>query len=102
MQLQLNCADIQHSDTLSAHVFNTITKSLRYINISVTRIEVHLRDDKKKRRGLNDKRCLIEVRIAGRQPLVIEARGRDIYDSVDAAAAKLEVIVGRRQEKAQQ
>lgn len=96
MQLQINYADIDGSDALSEHVSQAVEKALKPVNDQVTRVEVYLHDDRQKRRGPDDKRCTMEARLAGTQPLAVEAREDDIYKAVDNSAGKLERAVRRK------
>ncbi len=96
MQVQVNFGDIESSSALNEHVNHALDKELEHVSERVTRVEVHLRDDKQKRRGPDDKRCLMEVRLRGQQPIAVEARGADIYRAVTDAAAKLGRAVARK------
>ncbi|MHC4995486.1 MAG: HPF/RaiA family ribosome-associated protein [Planctomycetota bacterium] len=96
MQLQINYGDIQNSESLSDHTEKHVNKSLGHLSNHVTRVEVHLHDDKQKRHGPDDKRCTMEARIANKQPLAVEARGEDIYSAVNRCAAKMARAVGRK------
>lgn len=100
MKIQINYGDIEHSDAISSHVNQSVESALDLFVDRVTRVEVHLRDDKKKRRGPDDHRCLMEARLAGEQPLAVEARDRDIYNAVNACAEKLKRAVNRKIERA--
>ncbi len=95
MQVQINFGDINSSPALSEHVEQQLVKELNLSAQRITRVEVHLRDDKQKRRGPDDKRCTMEVRLAGKQPLAVEAAAGDIYEAVSECAAKLGRAVAR-------
>ncbi|MGI9012838.1 MAG: HPF/RaiA family ribosome-associated protein [Phycisphaerales bacterium] len=101
VQIQINYADIDSSDALGLHVTETVEKALKLHVERVTRVEVHLHDDKLRRRGPADKRCTMEARLAGEKPLAVEAREGDIYKAVAEAAGKLaravEHLVDRHQ-----
>ena len=99
MKIQINFGDIEHSDAISEHVMQSVEAALRLVADHVTRVEVHLRDDKKNRRGSDDHRCLMEARLAGEQPLAVEARDRDIYDAVRQCANKLKRAVTRKRDR---
>ncbi len=75
MQIQINYGDIDGSDALGEAVEKAVHKELANVADRITRVEVHLRDDKQKRRGPDDKRCLMEARIASERPLAVEGRG---------------------------
>ncbi|MDX1566024.1 MAG: HPF/RaiA family ribosome-associated protein [Phycisphaeraceae bacterium] len=99
MQIQINYGDIEKSDALEAHVHDMLDKELTHVADQVTRIEAHLRDDKQKRRGPDDKRCMLEARIAGEKPLAVESKAGDIYKAVGECAGKLGRAVTNRLER---
>ena len=99
MKIQLNYGDIESSDALSDYVTQAVDRALERHADRVTRVEVHLRDDKQKRGGPDDNRCTMEARAAGDPPLAVEARGRDIYEVVRDCAGKLERALTRKFEK---
>jgi ribosome-associated translation inhibitor RaiA len=53
---------------------------------------VHLSDVNADKGGV-DKRCLVEVRLAGHQPLVAEDTGEDLYTVVSKAAERVNRVV---------
>ncbi len=72
MTIQLNT-----DNNLSVHqAFGTkldslLAEELRRFSEHITRLEVHLADENGSKKGINDKRCLLEARIEGRQPIVV-------------------------------
>ncbi len=101
MKIQINYGDFEHSDALSEHVTQSVEAALSLVADRITRVEVHLRDDKKNRRGPDDHRCLMEARLAGEQPLAVEDRAGDIYLAVKQCAEKLKRAVTRKIERSQ-
>jgi len=99
MQVQINYGDIDGSDALAEHVNSQLEKALTHVAHQITRVEVHLRDDKQKRHGPDDRRCTLEARLAGMQPMAVDARADDIYKAVTDAAAKLGRAVTRTVER---
>ncbi len=99
MKILINYGDIDGSDALGEHVTECIDAALARFTDRITRVEVHLRDDKQKRRGPDDKRCTMEVRPAGDKPLAVEARAGDIYVAATECAEKLQRAVTRRFER---
>jgi hypothetical protein len=65
----------------------------------ITRMEVHLSDEDGSKDGLNDKRCVLEGRLKGRQPIVVTHRANSHEQAINGAVEKmknsLERIVGR-------
>ena len=101
MKIQINYGDVEGSDALAEHVTQAVEAALERFVDRITRVEVHLRDDKQKRSGPDDKRCLIEARPAGDAPLAVEARAGDIYEAVKACTSRLERAVAHKFDRRQ-
>ena len=98
MQIQINPGDAGHDDALDARIENAIEDALSRFQDRVTRVEVHLHDDASQR-AADDRRCVMEVRIAGQPPLAVEHSGNDLGEVVRQAAGKLERVVQSRLER---
>jgi ribosome-associated translation inhibitor RaiA len=62
----------------------------------ITRVEVHLADqDSSQKFSDRDKRCLIEARLAGRQPIAVSHQGATLQQALDGAADKLQKALKR-------
>lgn len=59
----------------------------------VTRVEVHLSDQNASKSGPDDKRCLMEFRIAGRQPDTVTHDASSVDLAITGAADKLKRAV---------
>lgn len=56
----------------------------------ITRIEVHLTDENgQAKSGGNDKRCLLEVRLAGLQPMTVSHDAPSIEQAVSGAVQRM-------------
>lgn len=101
MLIQVNFGDVQHSDAIESWAEARLRAQLGHLTERLTRVEVHLRDDNSRARtSADDKRCVMEARIAGRQPLAVEHDGDDLYKVIDEAAAKLSRAVKKATERA--
>lgn len=90
MLVQINFGDVQHSAAIESWAEERVRKQLGYLTERLTRVEVHLRDDSSAAKSSHDdKRCVMEARIAGRRPLAVEHFGADLYKVIDETAAKL-------------
>ncbi len=90
MQIQLNTDDhVQGADSLAAWAERELKDKLARFRDQVTRIEVHLSDVNASRVGGNDKRCKLEARLAGRQPVAVSHDADKVADALHGAAAKL-------------
>lgn len=65
----------------------------------LTRIEVHFADENSHKKSTGDKKCTLEARLKGRQPVAVSAFG-DSYDiavsgAVHKLKASLDTITGK-------
>jgi ribosome-associated translation inhibitor RaiA len=76
-----------------------LSGELKRFSNHITRLEVHLSDENGSKEGQKDKRCMIEARLEGRQPIAVTAEAHTYEQSVNAAVdklkASLDTIVGR-------
>ena len=94
MQIQVNTDEnIEGGDKLSARVSAEIHTHLDRFSRHITRIEAHLSDDDGKKSGVSDKRCLIEARLEGRQPVVASEQASTLEGAVSGAARKLQHVL---------
>lgn len=99
MQIQFNTdRNIDGDESLSADVTGIVEGALSRFTDQVTRVEVHLRDENsnKKARGNGDLRCLMEARLAGRQPIAVTHRAATSTQAVSGAAEKLSRLIEGR------
>ncbi len=72
MQVQINSDNnIALDERGKKHYISLIEDSLKRFDDGITRVEVHLSDENSDKFGTDDKRCLIEARLNGRQPIVV-------------------------------
>lgn len=90
MHLEICWGQVEKSDALGRLVDEQVDHALRHCKERFTRVDVHLHDDNQDKGGSHDKRCVIEARPRGADPLAIEATGDDFFKTVVAAAKKLE------------
>lgn len=90
MQIQLNSdKHIVGSPGMQEWLERVITHELRHCAEAITRVEVHLNDTNGAKSGEHDKRCMLEARLAGRQPVSVEHRAASVDLAVNGAAAQL-------------
>ncbi|SFB54867.1 Sigma 54 modulation protein / S30EA ribosomal protein [Amycolatopsis marina] len=94
MQVQVNTdANIEGNAALLAHVEAEISAALARFDEQITRIEVHLSDDNGQRPGNTDKRCMLEARPAGQQPVVVTHNAETIDQACSGATQKLKHLL---------
>ncbi|MBA2355586.1 MAG: HPF/RaiA family ribosome-associated protein [Acidobacteria bacterium] len=90
MHVQINTdRNIHGSEALSAQVEAVVVGALGRFVDHVTRVEVHLSDENGGKGGGEDKRCLMEARLEGRQPTAVSHQAATVEAAMDGAAAKL-------------
>ncbi|MEG4325825.1 HPF/RaiA family ribosome-associated protein [Microcoleus sp. herbarium5] len=95
MKVQLNTdANIEGNEALSQQVEAIINNTLDRFSQHITRVEVHLSDENSSEKfGANDKRCLIEVRLANHQPIAASDQGQILQQSISGAAEKMKKLL---------
>jgi ribosome-associated translation inhibitor RaiA len=104
MQIQINTdATIDPSEAPSPEITAVVEKALKRFGTQVTRVEVHIGDENSHKGGGNDKRCAMEVRLAGRDPMAVTHKASRVSDAVNGAATKMtrsiEKVLGRLRER---
>jgi ribosome-associated translation inhibitor RaiA len=90
MKIQLNTdKHIDSTQGLASHVEMTVSNALDRFADQITRVEVHLSDESGPKNVGDDKRCLIEARIAGRQPLIARHDAPSVHQAIDGAIERL-------------
>lgn len=98
MKIQINFGDVQRSDAIREHVEEVVNRELKRFAERVTRVEVHLHDDNAKKHGPDDKRCVMEARPAGKDPVKTEAKHEDLYRAIKRTGEKLKRALEKRLE----
>ncbi len=98
MQIQINTDhNIEGHEALAAQVHRVVESALSRISDHITRVEVHLSDESSHKSGekssQNDKRCMMEARLEGRQPVAATHQAATVDQAVTGAAAKLTRLI---------
>jgi ribosome-associated translation inhibitor RaiA len=104
MQIQINTDhNIEGHEALAAQVRGIVESVLSRISHHITRVEVHLSDESSHKSSQNDKRCMMEARLEGRQPIAVTHQAETLDRAVDGAADKLarliESTLGRQRDQ---
>ena len=90
MHIQINTdSNIQGREALADHVKRVVAEALSRFSARISRVEVHLSDENAHKHGQDDKRCMMEARIEGRQPTAVTHHAASLDQAVDGAADKL-------------
>ena len=98
MHIQINTGrTIGGDEALSAYIRSLVEDALGTFKEHITRVEVHLSDEdgaeRDRKVGQNDKRCMMEARLEGCNPLAVTAHADTLHQSVDSAASKLARLI---------
>lgn len=104
MQVQVHTdSNIQGRDDVAERVKASVVQSLERFADRITRVEVHLSDENSTKAGGDDKRCLLEARLSGMQPVVASHQAAALPQAIDGALDKLrraiESVVGKQADR---
>lgn len=100
MTIQLNTDNnlVVHEE-FGAKLNSMLSEELERFSEQITRLEVHLSDENGQKDGLNDKRCLLEARLGGRQPIAVVQMANThemaVSGAIDKLKSSLDSILGR-------
>ena len=90
MQIQVNTGSgIDNSDALQRWASEHLNETLDRFRQDITRIEVQLNDENSGKSGNADKRCMMEARLAGHQPIAVNHHADTQDEAFRGAARKL-------------
>ena len=91
MLIQINTdSNIEGDDTLAQQVEAVVRNTLDRLSEQITRVSIHLSDENSdKKFGAEDKRCLLEARLAGLQPISVSHQAATLEQAVEGAVEKL-------------
>jgi ribosome-associated translation inhibitor RaiA len=76
-----------------------LSEELDRFSEHITRLEVHLSDENGSKDAINDKKCLLEARLEGRQPIVVTQVANNyeqaVHGAIDKLKSSLTTITGR-------
>lgn len=91
MIIQVNTdSNIEGNREVAQQVKTEVANSLERFKEKITRVEVHLSDENSdKKFGTEDMRCLLEARLAGRNPVSVSHQAATLEQAVHGAVEKL-------------
>src|ERR1039458_9771770 len=90
MQIQVNTDHtIEGHEAMAARIRGVVENTLSRVSDRITRVEVHLIDESGPKSRKNNKRCMMEARLEGRQPIAVTDEAATLDLAVDSAADKL-------------
>ena len=100
MQIQFNTDEnVSGNEELIASSTSLLSEELSRYSHYITRVEVHFSDEDGNKEGFNDKRCLVEARLAGRKPIAVTNQANSheqaFLGAIDKLKNSLKTITGR-------
>lgn len=100
MTIQLNTDNnLNIHESFGQELEDLLTGELSRFSENITSLEVHLSDENGGKEGQNDKRCMIEARLEGRQPIAVTAEAdtheQSVAEAIDKLKNVLDTILGR-------
>lgn len=104
MRVQVNSdKSVDVTDVLKAAVREHLAKSFARYDGRITRVELHLSDLNGERGGTDDKRCLMEARPSGLDPVAVTNSAASVDEAYKGATRKmvrkLSTLFGRAAKK---
>ncbi|MCH9674662.1 MAG: HPF/RaiA family ribosome-associated protein [Gammaproteobacteria bacterium] len=81
--------NIEGREMLATQTKETVEKTLSRFSARITRVEVHVSDLNGHKSGHDDKHCMIETRLEGREPTAVTHRAATLEKAIDGAAGKM-------------
>lgn len=86
---------IASTPQLSAKITGEVETALKRFSTQITRVEVHLHDVNGDKRSDTDKRCVMEARLSGMEPVAVTEDAATIGEAIFGAAKKLQRTIDR-------
>lgn len=100
MDIQFNTDNnVEGKQALETYMSEFIAESLDRFSSQITRIEVHVSDENGNKKGPNDKRCLLEARLKGMDPIAVTSQEDSIKKAVNEAVGKMRATLTTRMGK---
>lgn len=94
MQIQFHTDhNLDISDGLVQRIEADVEDALARHSEQITRVDIHLSDENAGRSGGLDKRCMMEARPAGHQPVAVTHHAASPYEACSGAVDKLATVL---------
>jgi ribosome-associated translation inhibitor RaiA len=94
MQIQVNAdKNIEGGERLTQYVKSAVDAKLRRFVGQITRVEAHLSDESGHKTHGDDKKCVLEARPAGRNPIAVTHMAATLDQAITGAVDKLERVL---------
>ena len=100
MTIQINTDNsLNVHETYQTQLKDLLSKELSRFEEHITRLEVHLSDENGNKESEDDKKCMIEARLKGKQPIAVtdvaNTYDQAVNGAIDKLKTSLDTILGR-------
>jgi ribosomal subunit interface protein len=100
MTIQINTDNhIEGKEELNTYITNLFNEKLARFDSHLTRIEVHLSDENGGKAGADDKKCSIEARLEGFEPLFASAQSDEMSKAIHEGLQKIKRAIEHQLDK---
>ena len=97
MIIQFNSAhNVKANEELQAPIIALLTEKLNRFSNHIARLDVHLSDENGDKEGIDDKKCLLEAHLDGREPIVAKNHANSYQQAAEGAVDKLKGSLNSR------
>ena len=89
-------SSVEGSEELSRTIEDTVGNALLLFADRIMGVEVHLSDENAGKGGASDKKCTMEARIAGQQPVAVTHHGSSLEEAYGGAAHKMFHLISHK------
>ena len=96
MKIKINTDNhIKGSEEFKEEYKQLLAKSLSRFEEYVTRFEVYFSDENKAKKAVDDKKCVIEARVKGRNPESVSHNADTLKHAFDGALEKMKSVLAK-------
>lgn len=97
MEIQFNTDNnIEGKKALETYVNELVGSALSRYEDMITRIEIHLGDENGNKKGPKDKKCTIECRMKGMDPIAVTSHEDNLKNAVSTSIDKMKAALTTR------
>jgi len=90
MKTQINTGpNVECGEETARWIKTLVDDVLGHLEKHMTRVEIHLSDENSEKGGEHDKRCMMEARLEGHQPIAVTHEAQTIEQALEGAVHKL-------------
>lgn len=92
---------VKGSEEFKERFTNEVDNSLKRYEELITRVDVFASDENRGKQGPNDKKCVVEVRLKGQDPLVVSHLADTLDHALNGALNKINSVLATKVGKLQ-